>query len=296
MRGVFAIPPTPFTSTGTLDLEGLRSTVQFCVKAGVHGIVTPVNASEFAMLTDAERELVVETAVDAAAGRVPVVVGVTGASVEQAVAFARHARTSGVHSVIAMPPFVLKAGPEQIVAYYRAVAAASRLPVWVQNHMPPVGTAMPASLLVRLVTEIDGVVAVKEESYPPGQLMTAVRDLCGTPLQGLMGGMAGRHLIDEYRRGSTGTMPACEIADLHVDLWRHLEDKDWAAARTLYRAMLPLLTLESLYGVRIYKEVLRRRGIIADATARESGIPALDEFDHQELDEVLDELKPLFRL
>ena len=60
-RGVFAIPPTPFSEDGALDEESLRRTVQFCLSAGVHGLVTPVNASEFTALTDDERRRVVRT-------------------------------------------------------------------------------------------------------------------------------------------------------------------------------------------------------------------------------------------
>ena len=54
-RGVFTIPSTPFTEKDEVDEDGLRSIIDFCVECGAHGIVTPVNASEFSFLTDAER-------------------------------------------------------------------------------------------------------------------------------------------------------------------------------------------------------------------------------------------------
>ena len=54
-RGLFTIPVTPFTDDGTLDVDSLRRVVAFCVEAGTHGIVSPVNASEFTTLTPAER-------------------------------------------------------------------------------------------------------------------------------------------------------------------------------------------------------------------------------------------------
>ena len=72
-RGVFAIPPTPFDDlTGAVDEVSLRRCVEFCVAAGAHGIVAPVNASESTALTDAERLRVTEVLVEQAAGRVPV--------------------------------------------------------------------------------------------------------------------------------------------------------------------------------------------------------------------------------
>src|SRR5215212_11194188 len=105
-RGVFTIPCTPFTESGELDEVSLRQEVRFCLDAGAHGLVAPVNASEFASLTDAERQRVATLLVEESAGRAPVVIGVTGASEEIAVSHARHAREIGANAVIAMPPHV----------------------------------------------------------------------------------------------------------------------------------------------------------------------------------------------
>jgi 4-hydroxy-tetrahydrodipicolinate synthase len=108
--------------------------------------------------------------------------------------------------------------------------------------------------------------------------------------------MAGRYLLDEARRGACGTMPACEIADLHVLLWDKIEAQDWRGARQLFNAMLPLLNMEFMYGVSVYKEVLRRRGAISSAYVRPAGHPALDEFDLKEMDAILEDLIPLCTL
>lgn len=293
IRGVYAIPPTPFDDTGAMDKDSLRNLIAFCIKSGAHGIVTPVNASEFTTLLDAERCELVETAANAVAGRIPLVVGVTGTSVEHSVVFARHARAVGAAAVIAMPPYPYTADSRQILAYYTAVARACELPVWVQNHIPPVGTPMGVTTLNALL-EIDGVEYIKEECKHAGHLMSEVRAQANGNLKGFMGGRAGRHLLNEYRRGSDGTMPACEIVDLHVALWSKLEDGDLPGARDLYEAMLPLLTMEEEYGVAIYKEVLHRRGVIRSTFVRQAGIKQLDAADVDELDAVLERLRPLF--
>src|SRR5438477_8566192 len=86
-RGVFAIPPTPFDDAGNVDEASLRRCVDFCVAAGSHGIVAPVNASEAVSLTDAERLRVAEVLVEQTAGRVPVVVGVSGVSTQASVLY-----------------------------------------------------------------------------------------------------------------------------------------------------------------------------------------------------------------
>ncbi len=80
--------------------------IAFCLDAGAHGIVAPVNASEFWTLSDAERKRVAEIIVDEVDHRIPTVIGVAGGAASVAVEFARHAERIGADAVIAMPPYV----------------------------------------------------------------------------------------------------------------------------------------------------------------------------------------------
>src|SRR5688572_4760335 len=91
VRGVYAIPPTPFDEVGNVDEGSLARCVDFCVAAGAHGLVAPVNASESIALTDTERLRVAEVLVAQAAGRVPIVIGVSGVSTAASVLYAGHA-------------------------------------------------------------------------------------------------------------------------------------------------------------------------------------------------------------
>jgi len=141
-RGIFTIPCTPFTDSGALDLDSLRREVDFCIAAGAHGLVAPVNASEFWTLSDNERRTVAETIVTVANGRLPVVIGVAGGSAPVAVEFAQHAQESGGDAVIAMPPYVRVASPNAIYDYFRALSRAVTIPIFIQNHDAPAGTRM----------------------------------------------------------------------------------------------------------------------------------------------------------
>jgi len=293
-RGVFTIPVTPFNEDGMMDEAGLRRCVEFCVAAGAHGLVAPVNASEFSALTDDERRRVAAIVVETAARRVPVVIGVSGLSGQHAATFARHAREIGADAVIAMPPYVRKAAPDEIVDYFRAVAGAAELPVFIQNYSAPIGTPLSAAFMLRLVREIDGIEYVKEETLPAGHVMSALLAEGEPRLRGVMGGMAGRFLLDEFARGACGTMPACEVTDVHVALWNALEAGELAQARSIYNRLIPLLNIEWLYGAAVYKEVLRRRGVIDGATMRVAGVQTLDAHDHRELDAILADISPLF--
>jgi len=291
---VFAIPPTPFDDVGNVDEASLRSCVEFCVRAGSHGIVAPVNASESIALTDAERLRVAEVVVEQAARRLPVVVGVSGISTAASVLYARHAARLGADAVIAMPPYVRHAPADEIFDFYVEVArAADGLPVWIQDYVGPVGTPMASSLLARLLGEIPGVDFLKEETAFAPQVMTRVRGLAGSALKGVMGGMAGRFLLEEYRRGACGTMPACEVADAHVKVWDALERGEAEEARCLHTQLLPLLNYEAMYSFTIYKEVLLRRGVIRSAKTRVPGAGQLDAENQRELDALLRDLEPL---
>ena len=128
-RGIFTIPCTPFSASGELDEQSLRREVRFCLDCGAHGLVAPVNASEFTSLSDAERCRVVEIVAEENAGRVPFVAGASGVSAQVAVYFARHARNAGAAGLIAMPPYVKKAGAAEIFDYYERLSDAAELPI-----------------------------------------------------------------------------------------------------------------------------------------------------------------------
>ena len=294
-RGVFTIPCTPFTSTGELDEPSLRREVRFCLDCGAHGLVAPVNASEFTSLSDEERRRVVEIVAEENAGALPFVAGVSAVSTPVAVGFARHAGEAGADALIVMPPYVKKHAPAEIFAYYAGIAAAVDLPIIIQDFIPPIGTPMAPELLARLLREIPQVRYLKEEAIMPGHVMTETARLAGASLEGMMGGQGGRFLLDEVARGACGTMPACQVTDLHVDLWARIEAGDAPGARALFNRLLPLLNFEHLFSVAVYKEVLRRRGVIATSVCR--GAPAaLDEHDLRELDALLADIEPLFRV
>lgn len=294
-RGVFTIPCTPFTERGAVDFDSLQNEVRFCVDAGAHGVVAPVNASEAWTLTEDERRRVVETLIATVSRRIPVVVGVSSGSLEATVSFARHAEEQGADAVIALPPSGPPAPSAAIFAYFRALSTAVSIPIFVQNHDAPYGTRLSPEFVVKLVTELPNVDWVKEETFPPGQAMTAELEGCGPKLRGVMGGVAGRYMLDEYRRGARGTMPACEATDVHVQVWDALEAGDEHHARRLFNRLLPLLNFEALLPG-VYKAVLKRRGVIASDYLRHYGGNPLDAYDRRELDVILANMHDLFRL
>jgi dihydrodipicolinate synthase/N-acetylneuraminate lyase len=293
-RGIYVIVVTPFTAQLDVDEDALRATLKFCFDAGVHGVVATANASEVGYLNEAERRRSAEIVVaEAAANGTPSVVGVSSPSWKLSVDFARHAAAIGAGAIMAMPPTFHPASPAEIRTFYRELAAATDLPVILQSGVGPGATPMSPSLMAELIEELPTVRLIKEETLHPAQTMGEVAALAGTRLHGVMGGMAGRTLMEEFRHGAAGTMPACEFADIHVALWRALEEGRMAAARDIFRRLLPLLDLERSYGMPLAKEVLRMRGVIPRAEWRQTGCRALDAHARAEVAVLLDDAAEL---
>jgi dihydrodipicolinate synthase/N-acetylneuraminate lyase len=295
MRGVFVILPTPFDESLRLDFAGLQRVVEFCIDCGVQGVVTTANASEAGYLSDGERRQVVETALAAAKGKVTTVVGVSSSCWPIACELARHAEAHGADALMAMPPTFHRPSESEIRAFYGAIDQASSLPMFLQNYGGVGGTSMSARLMVDLVRSVRSVAYVKEETEFSSVLLTETLDAATSDLKGIMGGKAGRQLLDEHRRGACGTMPACEASDVHVALWDALEAGEQSRANDIFRLLLPLLNFEVGYGPAVYKEVLRRRGVIKSSALRQTGGRVLDQMAHTELDAILSAIAPLCR-
>ncbi|MCW4038468.1 MAG: dihydrodipicolinate synthase family protein [Candidatus Bathyarchaeota archaeon] len=292
-RGIFTIPSTPFREDGEIDVPSFRRLVDFCIECGAHGLVFPVNASEFTTLSDTERFELSEVLVDQTAGRLPVVIGVAGVSQEAAAKFARHAHDIGADSVIAMPPYIRRSrlGESLIFDYYKRLSDEAQMPVFIQNYVPPIGTDMSPEFLLKLCREIEHIQYIKEETVPSTIRLSSILEGNDGSCKGVFGGAGGRYLIEEYRRGVCGNMPGCHVTDVVVAFWNALEAGDEEHATYIYKEMAPLFFFErQLRGC--YKEVLYRRGVI-DCPLKRNGAMLLDDVASKYLDDILDALTPL---
>ncbi len=294
-RGIMPIVLTPFTRSGALDEAALRRTVAFCLEAGATGLVGPANASEFTTLSDGERLRWVEIVVAESGGKVPVIASATCGHAAPAAALSRRAQELGVGGIMSMPPHILHPDADGCYDYFRDLAAAVDLPICVQNFNGPVGTPMSPELLARMCRELPGVDYIKEETFPEPRRVSLALAAAGSACKGVLGGQGGIYLLDEHNRGVAGNMPGCHTTDVLTDIWDRLESGDQAGARSRFNRLLPLMMLERLYGVAVYKEVLYRRGIIDTTTRRAPGGP-LDQWDRTELDTVLADVETLYRL
>lgn len=290
IAGLVPILATPFRPDGTLDVAGLRRLTEFQLASGVAGVAVFGMASEGFALDTAERTTILAEVTMVVAGAVPVVAGVNATSTVTAVEQARLAVDGGAAALMVLPPFLVKPGPDQLVGFYADVAAAAGVDVMVQDAPAATGVPMPVPLIAEL-GKLDGVTSVKVEAPPTAPKVGAVVQARADAGFAVLGGQNAQFCLEEYARGAVGTMPACEFPDLLAPVFA-----DWVAgrhadARGGFTRLLPLVLFGLQQGIAwaVHKEVLVRRGLIADATVRAPARP-LDPAATASLHTILDDL------
>lgn len=126
LRGVIAFPCTPFKRDLSLDLEGLRKNLRSLLKHPVCGVVAPAGTGEMHVLSPTEHLAVLQTALEEANGKVPVLTG-AGQNSQVAVELAKQAATMGASGILAFPPYYQSMEEAGIIAYYKSIADATPL-------------------------------------------------------------------------------------------------------------------------------------------------------------------------
>ena len=276
LGGLMPILATPFTSDGGLDLDGLRAVVEFQLASDVQAVAVFGMASEGFALTGDERRSILSTVRDVTAGSVPIVAGVNGTSTATAIEQAREAESGGADALMVLPPFMVKPPAGTLVDFYGDVAASTALPVMVQDAPAMTGVAMPVSLIAQL-SLLPGITSVKVEAPPTVPKVQAVTAAVG-PGFAVVGGQNAQFCLDEYDRGSVGTMPACEFSDLLAPVLADWEVGLREEAREGFRMLLPLILFGLQPGLAwaVHKEVLVARGLIDSAYVRYPASPIDD--------------------
>lgn len=292
LAGAFPVLPTPFRADGAVDEHGFRRVIGWLLDCGVDGLVFPGLASEYEQLTLAERERLIAVAGALAAGRAAFVVGASDADPAQSRALLEAGARAGAAAAMVMTPRHLGGDPDELARHYAGLSEAAPIPIMLQNVPAPMGLDLSSDAVVELVGRTPGIAYVKEETLPCGHRITALLDCRPHGLLGVFGGAGGRYIVDELTRGAVGTMPAAELPELHVALLAAHRAGEADRMRMLYERMLPILMMQAVFRWRLTKEVLRRRGLIADAHTRAPG-PALDRRDQAELGAMLHRLRDL---
>ena len=269
--GIFHILATPFREDGALDTAGLPPLVESALATGITGFTILGIAGEAHRLTDEERRRVVESVVKEVRGRVPVAVGVSASGTHLATAFARMAREHGADALMVAPPAGLK-NLDAVSEYYQTVAAATGLPIVLQDEPVTTQVNMPAPFIAQLCAELSRIEAVKLEEPPTLPKITRLRALFGSRVA-IFGGLGGVYFFEELSRGADGAMTGYAFPELLIDVVKLSKAGKRDAAHDLFDAHLPLIRYEQQpgAGLAVRKYVLQKRGIISSSAQRKPG-------------------------
>jgi 4-hydroxy-tetrahydrodipicolinate synthase len=165
---------TPFTAAGEVDVPALRALTEWQIADGIDFLVPCGSTGEAQTLDERERDLVVSTVLETAAGRVPVMAGATSNDTRRAVAEAVRLAKLGVDSILSATPYYNKPTQEGLYRHLAAVADAAVRPVCVYNVPGRTAVNLLPETALRLA-EHSNVLGVKEASGDLHQIMEIIR-------------------------------------------------------------------------------------------------------------------------
>jgi 4-hydroxy-tetrahydrodipicolinate synthase len=291
--GFVAISVTPLDEAGAVDYDDLARLMKFYLDCGVDGVALLGVMGEANRMTDADARIVVEHAVAAVDGRVPIIVGVSDPSLQRVQSLGEFSQSMGCAGVLLQPLTGLK-GDRAVAGYFRTAGEAlgSDIPICVQDFPKANNVHLSLDAWRMIVEECPSVVMLKLEDEPGLGKLSAIRaaETGGMRAVTIFTGNNGIHLVQELARGSDGAMTGFAFPDVLVRVVGLYLSGRREEAEDLFDAYLPANRHELRTGIGVRKEILRRRGAIRTATARYPARP-LDDVDHSELDGLLDRLE-----
>jgi 4-hydroxy-tetrahydrodipicolinate synthase len=239
LKGIIAYPITPFTSDGAVDLAKYKELLERMVAAGVHAVAPLGSAGVLPYLSDIERESIVAATMEQVAGRVPVMIGVSGLTTERVVHHARFAEKQGAAAVMIIPMSYWKLTEEEIFTHFDTVARAISVPIMAYNNPATGGLDMAPEFLAKLL-KIPNVTMIKESTGDVNRLHRLVQ-AAGEEVAFYNG--SNPLALDAFVAGATGWCTAAPnlIPQLNLDLYAAISKGDLPSALKVFRKQLPLL-------------------------------------------------------
>jgi 4-hydroxy-tetrahydrodipicolinate synthase len=168
LTGSLVAIATPMQEGGALDLPALRKLIDFHVANGTAGIVIVGTTGESPTVDFDEHCLLIKTAVDHAAGRVPVIAGTGANSTSEAVELAAYAAKAGAHSHLSVVPYYNKPTQEGLYRHFRTIAEKVALPMILYNVPGRTVADLSNETTLRLA-EVPGIVGLKDATADVGR-------------------------------------------------------------------------------------------------------------------------------
>ncbi|MFN8484885.1 MAG: dihydrodipicolinate synthase family protein [Anaerolineae bacterium] len=292
LKGVYNITPTPFQPDGSLDLPSLARLTEATIAAGVDGMTILGVMGEASKVTDAEREQIIATVIETAAGRIPICVGTTHAATDPCVTYSRQAQAMGAQALMVAPPRLARSTDAALRRHYLAVAEAVDIPVVVQDHPPSSGVFMSVEFIAALADEAPHCRFLKLEDEPTPPKLSLVH--AANPRVEVFGGSGGMWYLEELRRGAIGIMTGFGVPEILVEIYHRWSEGDQAGATETFYRYCPMIRFENQPGLSltIRKHIYALRGAIASPHTRQPA-PTLDPGSQADLMDLLTRLNLL---
>jgi 4-hydroxy-tetrahydrodipicolinate synthase len=233
-HGVFPYLVSPVDDSGRVKTGVLGRLADDLVAAGVHGLTPLGSTGEFAYLDNEQRAAIVQTTIDAAAGRVPVVAGVASTATADAVAQARRYAKLGADGILAILESYFPLADAQVESYFRAIADAVEVPLVLYTNPQFQRTDLSLDVIARL-SEHPRIRYIKDASTNTGRLLSII-NRC----ERLKVFSASAHIPAAVMLiGGVGWMagPACVIPRQSVRLYELCGAGQWRQAMELQRTL-----------------------------------------------------------
>jgi 4-hydroxy-tetrahydrodipicolinate synthase len=234
-HGVFPYLVSPVDASGQIRRGVLGRLCEDLVAAGVHGLTPLGSTGEFAYLDNAQRLTVVQTTIEAAGGRVPVVAGVASTSTADAVAQAKAYQNLGADGILAILEAYFPLQDAQVESYFRAIADTVDIPVVIYTNPNFQRSDLTLDVIARLSAH-PRIQYIKDASTNTGRLLS-IMNRCGDSIKVFS---ASAHIPAAVMLiGGVGWMagPACLSPRQSVDLYNLCTTACWDDALVLQRRL-----------------------------------------------------------
>ena len=266
---------TPFTTQGELDLDAAARVATHLVDNGCDGLVVSGTTGESPTTSDAEKEALLRTVLEAVGSRAVIVSGVGTNDTAHSVELAQQAAKAGAHGVLAVTPYYSKPPQAGLIAHFTAIADATDLPVMLYDIPGRSGIPIRTETLITLAEHphIVGLKDAKGDLYEMSWVLarTDLEVYCGTDELNLA----------SLTSGASGLVSV--VAHAAPAKFRQLVDAvdagDLVTARRIHTEMLPAIRglMTRTQGVIMAKAALQLQGVLAERGLRLPLVEATDD-------------------
>ncbi len=238
LRGVVAPFTTPFNDNDQIELKAISGQVDWLIDNGVHGLAAGGSTGEGHAIDRQEYRSLIETTVEAVAGRVPVVAGIISNSTAETAARGKLVADTGVVALQVTPPhYLFRPDDDAMIGHFSAIHEECGLPILIYNVVP--WCYLSPDLLLRIMSEVPGVAGVKQSA---GDMKLFADLIRRADPKNLIFSAVDALLYPSYVLGARGSIAAILSAapGPSVDLWNAARAGDHDRARDLHERLMPL--------------------------------------------------------